>query len=128
MNIFFGDSTRCENMKCRKLVEKSEFLSASFWSRLAVLTVIFTMSNLSVGQHKQLLTAVLGYLQDLQAHAPAGAVADALELNNAICSLGAASGLTTPAERTSYDIQPHTLISIFNAAGIAAPVRSKQIS
>lgn len=81
------------------------------------------MSTLSVGQHKQLATAILSYLQELQAQAPAGVVADSLELNNAIRSLSAGFGLVSPAERTAYNIQPHTLSGIFASAKLPAPVR-----
>lgn len=81
------------------------------------------MSTLSVGQHKQLATAILSYLQELQAQASAGVVADSLELNNAIRSLSASFGLVSPAERSAYNIQPHTLSGIFASAKLPAPVR-----
>lgn len=86
------------------------------------------MSSLTSAQHKQLLGAILGYLKDIQAHAPAGAVADTLELNNAIRSLGAASGLASQAELNAFSIQPHTLTSLFSAASIPAPVRTHLLS
>lgn len=82
------------------------------------------MSTLSSGQHKQLLGAVLEYLQELQAQAPAGVVNDSLELNNALRSLRAVSGFSNASDVQQYAIQPHTLASIFAGAHIAAPVRA----
>jgi len=86
------------------------------------------MSTLTSAQHKQLLGAVLEYLKELQANAPAGAVADTLELNNAIRSLGAASGLSNLADLNAFSIKPHTLTSLFTAASIPAPVRAPFVS
>lgn len=81
------------------------------------------MSTLSAGQHKQLLAAIVDYLQDLQASAPAGVVADSLELNNALRSLRGAASLSDASALQQHAIAPHTLASIFSGAGIPAPVR-----
>lgn len=92
-------------------------------SKVVVLTLRPAMSNLSVGQHKQLLAAIVDYLQDLQASAPAGLVADSLELNNALRSLRSAASLSDASALELHSIAPHSLASIFSGAGIPAPVR-----
>jgi tetratricopeptide (TPR) repeat protein len=86
------------------------------------------MATLSGGQHKQLISAALSYLEDLRANAPAGVVADSLELNNAIRSLGAASNLMTPSERAPYSIQPHTLASLLASLKLPVPGVSQAAS
>lgn len=80
------------------------------------------MSNLTPGQHKQLLNAILEYLQELELRAPAGLIHDQLQLTSAIQHLAAATGLIAP-NAAPYAIHPHTLPSVFSAAGIPAPVR-----